>query len=224
MVQSKETEMYGQMGLGLVFHANGQMREAYQELRKAKIRRIKKADDYIKKHFQSYLDSTKNTILTNNNSSIKENEQSKLISSISGDFWIFQDLNSKKMVNVPDEMMSRIKQSLKFNAVLITANGMLMVTEGNCETLTYRMKEQTSTNASLDLIALDGEKQFNMKISLMADILSISKEKDEWVLLKREKISSLDPSSMLNISSNITRNDLEFLGKNIQPLLDNIYK
>ncbi len=208
--------------LGIVFYKKNDLSRAYKLMKAADQGKHPLAVDYITSHLMGFLKQEKEQVLAAHQKAFKKNKAAPFIQKIANKIWVFADLKSQKMSNLPTEFAEKIKLSMGDFVILITATGILFLSKDQKEFFTYQIQKEGSAAALLHVSPLDSLPSFVGKFKLVNDNLTFSKEKNETILLKALEIEDLDSLIIENFKTKVTKEEAAYLGNEMVSILDKI--
>lgn len=221
--KNESTRAFGCYGLGVIFHKEGNISEAYKLLKAAKQLGDAHAAKYIETHFKDYLNNLKNGILDKQAPAISENAKSALLAKLSGKLWKFKDLKSKKMEVYDAKLQAQIKASLGVLSLVFTEKGVVFMNQGDGDALTYKINTETADNAKMEFRVLDGDKTFGVEIKLENKDVLFSKEENEWIVLEEQDLKTIPAALKENFKGVLKKEQVDYLGDKAASVIKAIY-
>lgn len=210
-------------GLGLVFRAKKEIKKGYRFMKIARMLHHPQAADDIKIHFGAFLEEAKSLAIKANEATCTKNEASPFLQKIIGKLWVFADLESKKLADIPAEIAQKLKNKLDGFSLLMTEKGIVIVSEEKEEILTYRIKKEGNKGALVELLPLDYFPPFVVKLSFSEEgLLLFAKEKNEIIKLKKQDLNAIPANVVTNFQKFITPENVAYLGAKASPVLSKL--
>ena len=170
-----------------------------------------------------YVNEKKEEILDQHKEDIAGNSTSEMIKKLSGKLWTFKALNSKKAENLNAEHLKFMTESMKVMSVIITEKGIIMVTDSEVQTLTYKINSENGDSIKTAFFALDSENSFEMELKLKNNELILSKEEGENLILQEADLTEIPDFTGVNIRNLTQKETMKYLGENADSVLEAIF-
>lgn len=213
----------GALGKASVLFNNGDLEASFEILLEQKRKGNRAANEYIKQNFKDFLDKKKNEILKAHATDIADNKNHHSLSKAFGNFYQINDLitfdGSKLTNDIKKILMSRMQSY----SLLMSETGIFIINPNDFQHFTYKVLSEDADRIQISCIPLDGDRSFNIELSVKDNGLNISQDSKLIFTLAKGSAAKISGELKTAILQNFDKSDLAYMGDHAKSVLDQLF-